>query len=858
MDRVAPNSQVSAPASCESEPIRIPGSIQPHGVLLAVDPDRLDVVQLAGDTSTLLGRAHADLLGHSLKSWLDPAATHRLERLLAEDQLLPRSLFVFEASVEERHLDVAAHLSDGLVVLEFERRGTGHDGVTAVKSMLSRLETSQDLQSLLDSIASEVRRVTGFDRVMVYRFREDDSGHVVAESRESADVDSFLDLHYPASDIPAQARDLYRRCWIRSIPDRAYAAMPLLPPDNPKTGAPLDLGFSSLRSVSPLHLEYLANMGVCASMSLSIVIGDRLWGLVACHAARPLHLDAHLRGALELFANLASLQIHAHIQIDQNNQRTTARKTLGEIALSMSQSGVRQGLLRDLPKLLGFIPAAGVAVRIGGMNSVFGRAPDDRQIAGIADWLNDSMTGTIQAVNRLGEVYPAAGAFRDRASGLLALSVSRNPGDYVMWFLPEHAEMINWAGDPKKAAEPSDSGDRLMPRKSFEAWKELEKGRSRPWTVTEIEAAAALRVSIVEIVLNQAIQERAAANERHDLLVAELEHRVKNTLATIQAMVRSSARSAVDLVGYTKAIERRLISMAQAHSIMTDNRWSGASIRALVEQEIVAYRPAPDPAVAIEGEDVTLGPRASISLSLALHELTTNSVKYGCLSVAEGRLSVSWRVTARDGESWLEIEWIERDGPPVRAPSRKGFGCILLERIFATDVDGRVSLAFEPSGVRCVLEIPFAHVVSDEIPDRAGPATGAPLAKARAANLTEVTVLMIGDNALVAAEMAETLAAKGARILGPFSRLGDGAAVAAESAYDVVLLDVDIGGMPIWPVAHMIRQRGIPIVLTTGYSNSDLFPREFAETPVVPKPYNSTQLVRTIEAAARPERGRLH
>ena len=776
-------------------------------------------------------------------------AIERLSLMTASQPLLPRPSFIFDIAIDNLALDVSAHVSGGLTILEFEpRSGAATNGIATVQSMVARLQTSTDVQTLLDAMASEVQRVTEFDHVMVYRFLEDDSGHVVAECRASPAVDSYLDLHYPASDIPVQARELYRACWIRSIPDATYAPMPLTPANNPKTGEPLDLSYSALRSVSPVHLEYLRNMGVRSSMSLSIIIDDRLWGLIACHGPAPIYLDCRLRGGLELFAQLASLQLRAQLQVAGTVERIEARKIMGELVLAMSSLDLADALIRQSPNLLDFIAAGGVVLRIDGINFGLGQIPADGQIEAITDWLNQTMADGVYATDRLAEIYPPAEAFADRAAGLIALSVSRTPRDYVLWFLPELPRTVTWAGDPTKAVEPSAFGDRLTPRKSFDAWREIVTGRSRPWRAAEIEAATALRVSILEIVLNridQIARERDKAFTQQDLLMAELDHRVKNSLATIQAMVRFSGRSAIDLVSYIKAIERRLSSMSQTHSIMTDSRWRGASVRTLVTQELTAYRSATDGLIRLDGDDFFVDARASLSLALVLHELTTNSVKHGSLSVPDGMLSIQWAEIERDGARWLRIDWIERGGPQVQPPTRKGFGRTLLERVFAPEVDGRALLAFDPQGVSCTLEIPFQHVIEapDGVTARSIEIVGESLPRG---SLHGVGVLVFEDNEIFSMELVATLAEEGAIIVGPYNRLKTGIAAALEEPYDIALLDVDLAGKPIWPVARLVRGRDIPIVFSTGYSDSRQRPAEFIETPTIPKPCDATLLVATL------------
>jgi two-component system, chemotaxis family, sensor kinase Cph1 len=283
--------------NCDREPIHIPGSIQPHGVLLALDAQTLRVVQVGGDTERLLGATLQDLLGNTLEARVGPAALDHLKVMLAETPSAPRAMFAFETVVQHQGvtLDAIIHLNDGVIVVEFEPRA-GNDTsnpLTLVQRMVARLQDADSLSASLQTIADEVHAVTGFDRVMVYQFQPDGSGEVVAETR-AANVDSFLGLRYPASDIPAQARAVYLKNWMRLIPDARYKPALITPAINPVTSVPLNLTFSVLRSVSPLHLEYLANMGVRASMSLSLVIDGKLWGLIACHHREPRHLP-HMR-----------------------------------------------------------------------------------------------------------------------------------------------------------------------------------------------------------------------------------------------------------------------------------------------------------------------------------------------------------------------------------------------------------------------------------------------------------------------------------------------------------------------------------------------------------------------------------
>jgi chemotaxis family two-component system sensor kinase Cph1 len=840
--------------TCDVEPIHIPGAIQPHGMLIGFEPQTFEIIQIAGDTQRYLGQPCERLIGQRLQAHIGAATQAQLETQLAKAEGLTRPFLVFEATIQDKPCDATIRWRDGLLVAELEPQiVTASDPLDLVQAMIGQLQAANGLEGALRALASEIQTVTGFDRVMIYRFEEDKSGHVVAECRALNDVESFLDLHYPASDIPVQARELYRKNWLRYIPDATYTPHPLIPLNNPRTRAPLDLSFSRLRSVSPVHLEYLANMGVRASMSLSIVVGGELWGLIACHSHAPLYLGSRLRLALEVFAQLASLHLRSTLELGEANERVRIRDIHNQLNHAMSRDGLAGGLIEARPNLLDYIPASGVVVRFDGRNHALGTTPTDAQVGALAHWLNEQQSEGVFATTHLADVYPAARAFLDRGAGLLALSVSRQPRDYVMWFLPEVVRTVKWAGDPNKPVTSGPLGERLSPRKSFAAWTETRREQSRPWCKVECDAANLLRTSVLEVVLrrvDEAAREREKTWSRQDLLMNELDHRVKNTIATIQALVRLSSRSADSLVDFTDSIEKRLMSMAKAHSLLSVSHWHNASLRTLVEEEVASQKSKTGDNIRLTGVDYALEPQTAISLALVLHELTTNALKHGSLSAAGGTLAVGWERIKVSPEDLLVLSWTEDGGPPVKAPARQGFGRSLIEHVFANDVGGHVSLKFDPAGVSCVIEIPFSKIVG-EPDDHVPNIQSATMRDAVPALVAGLRIFVVEDNAMIAHYVEQLLEDDGAIVVGPFASLGDGLAAAAYQRFDVALLDINLDGEAVWPLATVIYGRGIPIVLATGYSDAMSRPNHFAELPVVAKPYDAADLLRQIAAAAR-------
>ncbi|QQP89931.1 GAF domain-containing protein [Skermanella sp. TT6] len=846
--------------NCDREPIEIPGSIQPHGVLVVLHPETLCILQAAGPTETLLGSTPGELAGIPFGSLVNADAIGVIRDVVARANLIPRSknLFSLELAAADRRFDASVHAGEAGLVVELEPV----DGSSPlppggplglVQAMLGAVQGAATLRDFCRGAAEEVRRATGFARVMIYRFNQDGIGHVFAESRRD-DIGSYLDLHYPASDIPAQARDLYRRNWLRLIPDARYRPAPLVPPVSPLTGRPVNLAHCALRSVSPLHLEYLANMNVRASMSLSILRGDRLWGLVACHHDEPRYLPHGTRAACELFAQMFSFQLDARLKAEMLEEAMRLHgvhdRLVGVISRDDDLAG---GLMCHKPNLQDYVPCSGVALWLDGRFSSIGTTPDQATVKDLVDWLDRSSPDGVWETDRLSQVWPGGDGIREIAAGVLALSVSRSPRDYILWFRPEVVRTVTWAGNPNKPVEATSAGDRLSPRRSFEAWREEVRGRSHPWSEAEIAAARTLRTTLLEVVLrrvDQIAKERETARRSQELLLAELDHRVKNTLANIQALVQYSASghrgSSTALEDFTASFGQRLRAMAYAHSLLTRSRWEGADLRSLLEEEMRAHQ---DPRAAgrlrLDGPAILLRPKAALALSMAVHELVTNAAKYGSLSTPSGTVTVRWALDGPAEARVFTLDWTERGGPAVTPPDRSGFGRIVIERSLAYEVDGTSRLDFEPEGVRCRIGIPEEHVI-DVTPPPAPPEAG-PCDPAPAASRRPRRVLLVEDSALVAMQVEHMLLAAGCEVVGPAARVAAALKLAREEPIDAAVVDIDLHGTPSWDVADVLAGRGIPFLLATGFSSDDALPERFRHVRRLFKPYSSGDFAEALD-----------
>ena len=513
-------SRGEALARCAEEPIAVPGAIQPHGALLAVTEPGLAVVVASANAADVLGTVPA-----TLADVLAPGELQLLRAALDGDLADAEQLRVAPGG---READLVLSRSGGLLVTEWEPvAGAGQAGAAwhrRLPRVLQRLSAPTTLEGLTGVLAGEVRALTGFDRVMVYRFDAEWNGEVVAEDRR-ADLEPFLGLHYPAGDIPAQARALYARNWLRLIPDARYTPVPLDPPQVPGTGAPLDLSGAMLRSVSPVHLEYLANMGVTASMSVSLIDRGQLWGLVACHSYSGPHRPSVAdRTAAEFLGRTASLLLHTTVEAADRDAVVSVSRRGADLAAAVGRSprAPAAALVDGEVTALDLLPASGAAVRLDGRLHLLGTTPPADRVAALvpavlrAGGITDRLTNDLPDLEDLGDM----GDLAADASGVLAVEVGGARGDFLAWFRPETPREVSWGGDP---ATSTVTDGRLSPRRSFARWTETVRGTARPWRPHEVAAARALAGHLGEAVLARAAEDdRLSAALQRTLLLEEL------------------------------------------------------------------------------------------------------------------------------------------------------------------------------------------------------------------------------------------------------------------------------------------------------------------------------------------------
>ena len=503
--------------TCESEPVPTPGCIQAHGALLVLRPNDLTILQVSENSERWLGRPPGKLLGRPLAEVLSPARIAAVRAALARQPPDQASVYLDTLAVHEagnaQPLQASLHATGGTVILELEPEAGGiePDYYALLRQSTARFQSAAKMKELAGLIAEEVRRESGFDRVMVYFFHADESGEVIAESKRE-NLNSWLGWRYPAHDIPKPARDIFRKIWSRPVPDVHGELAEMVPLLNPDTGQPLDMTYCVLRGPSQMYTEYLANMGVGAAFTLPLLTSGGLWGLIACHheTARP--ISHGLRAAGEFLARAASQQVQLLEERETADYRSRLEAAHYALISRISTEPELSSFAQGEPNLLSALDAGGAALLEEGRWHTVGTCPAPAQLAALGDWLQQQpeLTGdepSLFVTDSLGTRFPPALDYAGPASGVMAFRFSAAPAGLVLWFRPEALQTFTWAGNPYELPTTSGPhGPRLTPRKSFEIWRETVRHRSLPWKKVEIEGALRLRSLFVNLVVSRGAQ----------------------------------------------------------------------------------------------------------------------------------------------------------------------------------------------------------------------------------------------------------------------------------------------------------------------------------------------------------------
>lgn len=827
--------------NCDREPIHIPASIQPAGCMMGFTGPEHRLSRFSENTSIFMKRSPVQI-GMKLTECVgEEAATTILS--LAENGDTTYPIIEFNVSCsEQQERDIAVHRAGDLIIVEFELPTPPQlHASLAVRQrrLIEHIRNPSDILSLLQRSAASIRQMFGYDRVMVYRFAPDWSGHVIVEERRE-NLESFLGQRFPSSDIPAQARELYKRSLIRVVSDASFRPVPLI--ESPGD-APLDMSFMHLRAVSPVHCEYLINMGVHASMSVSLIVDGKLWGLIACHHYTPHTLLMAERIAAKLIGEFIGLQV---VSLHRSRRLDLSQSTHKFLHQFLHDSCAITDLLQCAPEYLSrldeFIACDGSGVLTEQGWISHGLAMTEAEVrtlvakagtsSGNQVWLSDCL-------NKSCGFSPSSAI-----CGAMIIPFSPEQDDCLVLFRQEIIRTVVWGGDPKKTYATGPLGLRLTPRRSFEIWTEEVTGHSTDWSNEDLEIAALFRTSLMEVAARSAwlkLQETILADNNRRMLTEELNHRVKNVLAMVGSVVARLPPENDSATRYRDTIQERFKALGRAHDLAMSSTEDG-SLRNLLAAEIAPYSSG-EGKIILNGPDLFVTDRALSLLALLFHELTTNAVKYGALSTPAGQLTITW--TSDLSTDFCHIRWQERNGPVVRAPTRSGFGSLLIERAITHDLGGSATTSFDPEGITVDIRLPTSALVStthqntensviqtETVPDQ----------KTDQSNLLQgKTVLILEDEFLIALDMQDTL----------ISDFGANAIIASDvpsaldivhtSPIDIAFLDMNLNDVSSAPVATLLMEKSIPFMYATGYTKENLPSAPLPTVPVLEKPYIASE-----------------
>ena len=642
--------------NCDKEPIHIPGKIQSHGFIIVIDKG--GIVRFHSENlQEFMADIPANILGLHINS---------VEPLIGRNE--PSDFIVqlinfgkvngfeqtnpFNTDINKLPFHLIISQADDYYMLEFEpaRSDSSVDVHRMIGRSISEMLADKNLQNLLSKSALQIKNIIGYDRVMIYRFAEDGHGEVTAEAKNE-NLPAWLGLHYPASDIPQQARELYKRNLTRLIANIHTAPSGIVRDDNGDT-TPLDMTNSSLRAVSPIHIQYLKNMGVESSFSISLIYKQELWGLIACHNYSPRFIDYRQRESAKLIGQILSSALE--FRQDEENQFTQEKykSVVDQLSrLMRKDNDIESALTANSVNLLQAVDASGAALIFESSIKKLGNTPNDEQLTALAGWLKNNVSDSLFFTDRFPDQYIAAAAFKHIASGVMVLTLSRELGEYVIWFKPEQLQMITWAGDPNKPFEADENGVmQLSPRKSFEAWSQTVTGASKPWSGEEVKSAIRLK-SEITYAINQKAGAIRLLNEKLKLAYEELDtfsytisHDLKTPITAIKSYAQLLMRdpdtkpSAVKILGRINGGADKMTKMIQ--EVLEYSRigrsqlvFKEVDIQSLITEQVNDLRAAFD----AEHIEVTIGHTPTIQgdaamLSQVFANMISNAIKYSMTS----------------------------------------------------------------------------------------------------------------------------------------------------------------------------------------------------------------------------------
>ena len=823
--------------ACAAEPVHIPGSIQGHGALVAVDNESLWVTHASVNLEGITGIDPAAALGQSIHDVFPTGIRHDLVNSMLPPFLMQDTRAIEEMELNGNRVAAGASAARTATIFEFEPAAglpqVGGKAVHQIAFLTSHLHGVQSREELFEKSVKLMQVLTGYQRVMVYEFDGDGNGTIQAEALTGG-LESFLGLNFPSWDIPQQAREIMVRTPFRYIADIFGTPVPVMAAATDI--APLDMTHSHLRGVSPVHLQYLENMGTQATLTLNIVVSGKLWGMISLHNPTRRMPDQNVREVCRNFVRFFGLKLDAILQRERLARLHEADQLRRELMDNASKRQEAETLFtaRLLSRLCDAMRAEGALLAKEGSVQVHGVVPPSASLEPFVKF-GESCADVYHSAALRADSPGLADMVGDDIAGLHITPMARN--SFVAFFRRDREKITNWAGAPVKTIEGEGANARLRPRGSFALYKETVRGSSAPWTDEEHQIASEVWSIHVSAERNALIQK---TSRQQKMLIDELNHRVRNILTLIRSLSRQSRSTADTIDDFITTLEARIESVANAHSLAVERPDAYVSIHTMLQIEAEPHN-LEGKGIIIEGEDVGLRPDAAPIFALVVHELMTNAAKYGALSVPEGRVTVALSPV----EAGLRLCWTETGGPAVEPPQRKGFGTSLLTNALPNELRGSIDVDYRATGLVVELTLPQdilsgMRFLCGEVAKREAQADQDGQAmRARG----QMRCLLVEDSFVISMDTMRIMNEAGLTKVQTAMTVRDAMHAIDAERPDFAALDVNLsGGETSHGVANRRKAMDVPFVFVTAYGSEGVPKDTFEGIPVLRKPLHRADL----------------
>lgn len=838
--------EAEALEKCNSEPIEWIGQIQEKGFLLAFETDKLIVSHASANISQFLKTDIEEILGASIRDILKENQVHQILNIAARSSSKRYREHVGVFHLVKNTYSVSLYRERNLAITEFVEIDQDEDYLTINSNLKFALANLQGLESekqILQTTTKILQNLTGFNRVMAYKFLPDNSGEVVAESL-SAGTNSFLGLRFPAFDIPPRAREMFLKNPLRVIYNTSGGVVDIL--SNNIENEIINLSLSLLRTSAPVHLQYLRNMGVSMSMTLPIVIDGKLWGLLAHH-----HNDTALRltqsktHSAELIGQTTGMILENVMERKVDSVINSLLEKSSElVSTDNSKIGLNKFWNAQAENIAKIIPCDGVAYVTNGEVLRYKNCPELNTINQIANRDISEREGVLHTNNLSAFVENG----QNESRGFLLIPLVSGDKEILLFFFRNAASKnVSWAGSPEKELVFEKEGVRLHPRSSFIEYQKEHHEVSDDWDSTDLKIANKLReVLNRHLISNRYLTSKEdrekqilTESKRLKFLVKELSHRIKNILGLVSSISKQTVESETSIENYVKALEQRIAALAEANSMLTERNFSSIPLKELLKQQLRPFKGV-EKKVSIEGEDLWLPSNISSLFVLVFHELITNSNKYGSMSEENGKTLIKWFKKEDD----LIILWQEQCSKTLKKPEKLGFGMKVIENAISFELGGNANINFKSTGLEVQYRFPYESIITNDSEEFVALQIEKRLQHSQP---EQKNVLVLEDDFINANQLKETLERLSPVKAHIFSNQAAGLKALNSLSFKMALLDVNLKTESSATVAQACINKGIALFYVTGYGKDFLENPSFPKAPVFSKPISDKTLSTLLE-----------